>query len=126
MKLAILPVCLSLAMLLAAVGCGLRPHDPADDERPRVTFSRDADPARGKEVAVRWCVACHLVAPDMPMRPEQAAAPSFLAIALDPAKDARHLARVLDEVHPPMPTYRLFSEEKRDLLAYLATLRAPR
>jgi mono/diheme cytochrome c family protein len=112
----------SLILLLAAVGCGLRPLDPAGDARPGPELARDADPERGKAIAERWCIACHVVAPRTPPRPEQAAAPSFTAIALDPARDSRFLVRFLDDVHPPMPTYRLFAEEKRDLLAYFAAL----
>lgn len=123
MKRAITSACLLTPLLLVSASCGLRPHDPADDERPKPDIARDADPMRGQAVAERWCIACHVVAPGVVVRPEQAGAPSFVAIALDPAKDQRFLARFLDDVHPPMPTYRLFSEEKADLLAHFARLR---
>jgi mono/diheme cytochrome c family protein len=87
-------------------------------------MTRDADPRRGLAIAERWCIACHHVNPEVIIRPEQAAAPSFTAIAT--AKDRAYLARFIDDVHPPMPTYRLFVEEKQDLLAYLDSLRPRR
>jgi len=110
-------------LLLAAAGCMPHPHDPADDERPPPEVAaRTGDAERGRAVAERWCFACHVVAPGTPARPEQARAPSFMALAADPTRDQAYLARFLDEVHPPMPTYRLFPEEKLDLLGYLAAL----
>jgi mono/diheme cytochrome c family protein len=126
--LALTTAVLSIVGMLAltTMGCGLRPHDPADDERPNPQTARDADARRGAAVAERWCIACHVVAPGVTVKPEQASAPSFVSIALDQSKDSKYLARFLDGVHPPMPTYRLFPEEKRDLLEYLVGLGASR
>src|SRR5438128_2526110 len=126
MKIAAPSACLAMLLLLAP-SCMLRPHDPAADERPlQEVEARQGDAERGKAVAERWCQACHVVAPGRPTLADQARAPSFTALAADPTKDAAHLRRFLDEVHPPMPTYRLFPEEKQDLLAYLAALRPRR
>ena len=127
MKAAPLPLCAAVMAVLVIAGCMPRPHDPAEDERPPPEVeARQGDPERGRAVAERWCFACHVVAPGAQPLPDQRRAPSFAALAADPAKDQAYLARFLDDVHPPMPTYRLFPEEKQDLLAYLATLRPRR
>jgi mono/diheme cytochrome c family protein len=119
----LVPVTL-LSMLTA--GCNLRPHDPVLDERPPAhTIPSTGRADRGQEVAERWCSQCHLV-PGRPTRSEHAKAPSFVELAADPEKNPRYLAQFLDSIHPPMPTYRLFPEEKQDLLAYLASLRPRR
>jgi len=111
--------------VLAIAGCGRMPHDPdAEDRLP--PEARPADPARGQEVAVRWCSACHVVMPGVAPLPDQVRAPTFAGLATDPSKDDTFLRRFMDEVHPPMPTYRLFPEEKVDLIAYLASLRPRR
>lgn len=117
---------LLLMLPVLLLGCGRVPHDPADDERVPPELGRAADPARGQEVAVRWCSACHVVTPGATPRPEQIAAPTFAGLAADAAKDHAFLVRFMDDVHPPMPTYRLFPEERRDLIAYLETLRPRR
>jgi len=113
-------------LLLALVGCGRLPHDPALNERPPPDTARAPEPRRGQEVALRWCSACHVVVPGTIARPEQVAAPPFAGIAADQAKDRAFLARFMQQVHPPMPTYRLFPEEKAALLAYLESLRPRR
>ncbi len=80
-----------------------------------------ADVAHGRDLAQRWCAACHAVATapqpmtDMP--------PSFLSIAQRPDFDANRLAYFLLDPHPKMPNMGLSRNEAMDLAAYIASLR---
>lgn len=116
---------LCILLVLAMAGCGRIPHDP-DVENRLPPEARVADAARGQQVAMRWCGACHVVSPGATPLPDQVRAPTFAGLAADPGKDDAFLRRFMEQVHPPMPTYRLFAEEKVDLIAYLASLRPRR
>lgn len=91
-------------------------------------FETEAE--RGRYVAVKWCAECHRVGPDEPsgMRPGHvlpppAGVPSFMAIVARPRVTAGWLYRFFDEPHLPMPGYRLSEDERRDLIAYMLSLR---
>jgi mono/diheme cytochrome c family protein len=93
-----------------------------------ILFQTDAD--RGHYVAEKWCSECHRVAPDQPsgMRvgyvlPPAVDAPSFMAIAGLPETTADSLARFIDALHLPMPTYRLREDERRQVIAYILSLK---
>ena len=94
-----------------------------------VLFQTERD--RGRYVAERWCSECHRVAPDQPsgMRaghvlPPPVNAPSFMAIAARPGTTRASLARFIGELHLPMPTYRLSETERREVIAYILSLKA--
>ncbi len=87
---------------------------------------------RGRYVAEKWCSECHRVAPDQPtgtrvghVLPAPVAAPSFMAIAAKPEVTAEWLTHFLDELHLPMPTYRLRDDERREVIAYIMSLKSP-
>jgi mono/diheme cytochrome c family protein len=88
-------------------------------ERP-APFGRVAS---GEAVARQWCADCHVVAPDQRSAPHDRAA-SFAQIAARPGFRANDLRRFLAEEHLPMPTFRLRPEERKDIVAYIASLRA--
>lgn len=76
---------------------------------------------RGERVVEQWCRMCHLHAGD---EPDSDMAPPFEEIVLRPGRDAAYFTRFLREVHFPMTTFRLFDHEKRDVVAYLLSLKA--
>ena len=78
------------------------------------------DVAAGRQIADRWCSACHLVAPDQ----QQASAdvPSFMEIARAVEGDFAILEAFLIDPHPPMPDMSLTRQEIRDIIAYFGTL----
>lgn len=82
------------------------------------TFAADA--AAGKELALRWCAACHLVAADQ--EPAPTAASSFATIAKKPGFDAAQLAKSIQFPHPQMPGRELSRDQAADVAAYIATL----
>lgn len=91
-------------------------------------FQTEAD--RGRYVAEKWCSECHRVAPDQPsgMRvghvlPAPVEAPSFMAIAARPDTTVNSLARFIDDLHLPMPTYRLREDERRQVIAYILSVK---
>lgn len=91
-------------------------------------FQTEAD--QGRYVAEKWCAECHRVAPDQPsgMRvghvlPPAINAPSFMAIAARPETTPESLARFIDDLHLPMPTYRLREDERRQVIAYILSLK---
>jgi mono/diheme cytochrome c family protein len=90
------------------------------------------DPSRGHELAEHWCSECHRVSPSDPtgtraghVLPPQVAAPDFAAVARKPYADRAYLERFTGELHLPMPIYRLSEAERRDIVAYILTLKRP-
>jgi len=81
-----------------------------------------ADAGHGKDLAQRWCAACHAVvaAPQPPMTDVP---PSFVSIARRPDFDVSRLAYFLLDPHPKMPNMGLSRSEATDLAAYIASLR---
>ncbi len=80
-----------------------------------------ADARNGEVLAKRWCVSCHVVAPDQ-RGPASEAAP-FASIAKRPDFDAHRLAFFLLNPHPTMPDIGLSRSAAEDLAAYILTLR---
>src|SRR5512138_802689 len=64
-----------------------------------------ADTGHGKEIAMRWCVSCHLVERGQTSATDQA--PPFTYLATLPALDANKLAFLLLQPHPNMPNVSL-------------------
>jgi mono/diheme cytochrome c family protein len=85
-----------------------------------VTGAQASDVERGRAIAEEWCSICHAQTaaesgPDMEL--------SFEELVARPLNDAARLRALMDEDHFPMTTYRLFSFEKDDVVAYLIDLR---
>ncbi|WP_029077159.1 c-type cytochrome [Kaistia adipata] len=82
-----------------------------------------ADPAaaaRGKAVVDQWCRECHLRANDKP-NPDMA--PRYEDIVRRTGRDEAYFRKFLSTDHFPMTIYRLFEDEKRDVVAYLMSLK---
>jgi mono/diheme cytochrome c family protein len=82
----------------------------------------EGDPARGLALARSWCASCHQVEAGGPATDT---APSFRAVANDPAKTEGGLRAWLADPHSPMPNLNLSRQEIDDIIAYLASLRRP-
>jgi mono/diheme cytochrome c family protein len=98
---------LRLAVIAAVALIGVNPA-PADEAA-----------ARGEKVVDQWCRLCHLRASDPP-NPDMA--PPYEEIVQRPGRDEAYFVRFLEEDHFPMTIYRLFDDEKRDVVAYLLSL----
>jgi len=108
------PVILALAACVGVAG-------------PQGRAINSDDPAavmRGEAVSAQWCAQCHARdATERAARPGVAGAgPSFAEIVTLPGRDAVTLRAFLDEDHFPMTTYRLFPQEKDDVVAYMLSL----
>lgn len=84
-----------------------------------------ADPAagdaeRGRLLAERWCVECHVVSPGTPGGD---LAPSFASVANREGGEAEIVRAWLVDPHPPMPNMSLTMAEIDDLVAYVMSLR---
>jgi mono/diheme cytochrome c family protein len=78
------------------------------------TQSADPDPARGRTVAGEWCASCHGAT---------GRAPGFAEIAMRPGRDHMYLTNFMADLHLPMPTYRLWPEERAAVVAYIQSLK---
>lgn len=108
------PVSLALA---ACVGSAA----PVADTLP---VGEPAAIMRGESVAAQWCAQCHARDAEETMAQPQiaGAGPSFAEIVALSGRDAATLRAFLDEDHFPMTTYRLFPQEKDDVVAYMLSL----
>lgn len=76
--------------------------------------------ARGYELASRWCVGCHVIAPDAAGGD---VGPPFPAVAARPGQSAEALKAWLADPHPPMPDLQLTAPDFDALAAYILSLR---
>lgn len=74
---------------------------------------------RGRELALHWCVDCHVVAPGVAGGD---AGPSFAS--MQARRSEPGLRAWLFQPHPPMPDLLLTADEIDALLAYIRTLAA--
>ena len=81
-------------------------------------FAEDAN--RGRELTLRWCVACHVVEEETPGGD---AGPSFASVVNRLGRTDEELRVWLSDPHPPMPEMNLSSIEIDDIIAHIATLR---
>jgi len=80
----------------------------------------DGDPVKGRLVAEKWCALCHSIT-GTETSPDRA--PTFEQVVNRDGRTRSYLTRLMDEDHFPMTTYRLFDDEKRDVVAFLMTLK---
>ena len=78
------------------------------------------DPVKGRLVAEKWCSLCHSLT-GVNTDPDRA--PTFEQVANRAGRDEAYLTRIVHEDHFPMTTFRLFENEKRDVVAFILTLR---
>lgn len=80
------------------------------------------DPERGRAIAERWCIACHEI--DRGVRePSTVDAPTFQAVADDPAVTELALRAFFQTPHRDMPNLQPSAEDKADLIAYILSLK---
>ena len=73
---------------------------------------------RGRRVTEKWCILCHAVA-----GARKPTAPAFATIVRRPGRGDAFLRDFLEDDHFPMTMYRLFDQEKEDILTYFQALR---
>ncbi|BCP55913.1 hypothetical protein K32_45300 [Kaistia sp. 32K] len=78
---------------------------------------------RGSKVVDQWCRDCHLRAGD---KPDPVMAPRYEDIVRRKGRDEAYFRKFLHEDHFPMTIFRLREDEKRDVLAYLMSLKKKR
>jgi mono/diheme cytochrome c family protein len=80
------------------------------------------DPWDGGALAIRWCMACHVIE-RTPGAATADGVPSFPAIAAKPGTTAASLDQYLSTAHTRMPDFSLSRGEKEALVAYILSLR---
>ncbi len=84
--------------------------------------SMTADTSAGRNLALRICSDCHVVAEGQ-ARPATDGAPTFAAVARDPAATPLSLRVFLQSSHTNMPNLILNPSEIDDLTSYILSLR---
>ena len=79
------------------------------------------DLAAGRAMAIRWCMACHVVEAGQSRATDNA--PSFRSIAVRPDTTATSLDRYISKGHTLMPDFLLTPQERDALVAYILSLR---
>jgi mono/diheme cytochrome c family protein len=74
---------------------------------------------RGAAIVEQWCRDCHQ-RPGEKAKPEMA--PPHDELVNQPGRDRAFYERFMTEDHFPMTIYRLFDEEKQDVVEYLLSL----
>jgi mono/diheme cytochrome c family protein len=82
-------------------------------------------PRRGHALALDRCAACHAVDRGQ-MRSQRADAPAFEALAAQPGMTETALLAALQTSHRTMPNLILEPDDKRDVIAYILSLRKRR
>lgn len=80
------------------------------------------DTSSGRNLALRICADCHLVAEDQP-RPTTDGAPPFALVARQPSSTALGLRVFLRSPHSNMPNLILSPGETDDLISYILSMR---
>jgi len=80
------------------------------------------DPQAGLALAQRVCSECHAIrSGQMPL--PSSPAPTFLEFATTPGMTAAALTAALATPHAGMPMLELTADQRRDLIAYILSLR---
>lgn len=79
------------------------------------------DSRAGGRLAVRWCLACHIVGPNQSTATDSA--PSFREIAAQPSTTADSPDRYLSVGLALMPDFLLNSQERNALVAHILSPR---
>ncbi|MGI9407112.1 MAG: hypothetical protein ACR2O4_12150 [Hyphomicrobiaceae bacterium] len=89
---------------------------------PAAAQTNQTNPVRGRELAKRLCVNCHVVVPGQDLRAVQAAS-GFREIANRPGQSLEKIAGAVIIPHPDMPAVSLTVSELRDLVGYIMSLK---
>ena len=80
------------------------------------------DPRYGLSLARQVCFECHAIQPQQLMSPNPRA-PTFPQLAATPGMTSAALTVALTTPHVGMPMFRLSSEQREDIIAYILSLR---
>jgi mono/diheme cytochrome c family protein len=83
---------------------------------------QSGDPQHGSAVARQVCSECHAVQAG-PLRSPNPKAPTFVELATTPGMTSTALTVALTTPHAGMPMFRLTSEQRADIIAYILSLR---
>lgn len=75
----------------------------------------------GRVLAEKWCAECHV--PGSASKGRSGVAPSFRAVANDPATTERSVRVFLRSPHPTMPNIALTREQVDDIVAYILSFK---
>lgn len=109
----------AVAICMAGLAVSTAPHSNAQSLRPP---ERLPDTANGRDLSVRLCTNCHIVAAGATGGPGQLA-PSFAEIARKPGQTSEQVAGAIIIPHPDMPAVSLTMQEIRDVVGYIMSLR---
>lgn len=114
----------AVAATLAATVAGCGPTAPP---APAASVVVTGSAERGRGIAEEWCARCHRIAPSQRrVAAPGEGAPAFRDIAQRWGDRPDALRHFMDDLHLPMPTFRLWPQERDDVVAYIASLdRAP-
>ena len=87
---------------------------------PAYAANKPAAAQRGAAIVEQWCRECHQ-RPGEKRVPEMA--PPHDELVQRPGRDRAFYERFMKEDHFPMTIYRLFDNEKQDVIEYLLSLR---
>ena len=79
---------------------------------------RNADPARGQEIAEKWCASCHQIAPGA-MSFDESRPATFQEIADHPVIDESTLKTFFETAHYQMPNFSVTDEVRDHLIPYI-------
>ena len=114
----------ALAAILALTAAACTPEPKPAPPSPAASAE---SAAKGLTVAEKWCAECHRVkAEQRTVARASMGAPEFAAIAARPDVNGAYLARFMEVQHLPMTTFRLYSDEKADVVAYILSLKGGR
>jgi mono/diheme cytochrome c family protein len=85
-------------------------------------FAQEGDVASGRMIATTVCVACHVVGKGEFVSPT-GAAPAFARLAGTPGMTSIALTAALLTSHRQMPNIILQPDERRDVIAYILSLK---
>jgi mono/diheme cytochrome c family protein len=111
---AIVAVVMLLGLLAGTAEIAVAQSLKAPERTPNV--------ANGRQLSVRLCTNCHMVATDAAGASGQLA-PSFAAIARKPGQTPEQVAGAIIIPHPDMPAVSLTMQEIRDVVGYIVSLK---
>ena len=85
-------------------------------------WSLTGDPVLGKELAQKWCAACHVVSENQTTAPA-AQMPTFKEIAEKGIVEKSGIGIFLAAPHPQMPKLSLTRQQMADLQSYIVGLK---
>lgn len=103
------PASLATLMAMAAIVAPLKAQDTGD-------------PRQGLSLARQVCSECHAIQPQQLLSPNPRA-PTFPQLAATPGMTTAALTVALTTPHVGMPMFRLSSEQREDIIAYILSLR---